>query len=91
MVLRSQKRDSVFIKNGRLLSVPASEQHETDMIHNISIPGIGELEAVPNGDAVFYTDLLGITGSIEETGRYALRWPGWCAFWRPLKKMGFLS
>jgi len=51
----------------------------------------GELEAVPNGDAVFYTDLLGVTDTIQEAGRYALRWPGWCDFWRPLKKFGFLS
>jgi saccharopine dehydrogenase-like NADP-dependent oxidoreductase len=61
------------------------------LIHTIQFPGLGELEAVPNGDAVFYTDLLGITASIREAGRYALRWPGWCAFWRPLKRLGFLS
>ena len=61
------------------------------MIHQIDFPGLGKLEAVPNGDAVFYTDLLGITKTIQETRRYALRWPGWCAFWAPLKKFGFLS
>jgi saccharopine dehydrogenase-like NADP-dependent oxidoreductase len=91
MVLRTQQRDSVFIKDGRRLEVPAAEQHETEMIHTIQFPGLGELEAVPNGDAVFYTDLLGVTATIQETGRYALRWPGWCAFWRPLKRLGFLS
>jgi saccharopine dehydrogenase-like NADP-dependent oxidoreductase len=52
---------------------------------------LGELESIPNGDAAFYTDLLGVTRTIRETGRYALRWPGWCAFWAPLKKLGFLS
>jgi len=91
MVLRTQQRDAVFIKDGRRLEVPAAEQHETEMIHTIHFPGLGELEAVPNGDAVFYTDLLGVTATIKRTGRYALRWPGWCAFWRPLKKLGFLS
>jgi saccharopine dehydrogenase-like NADP-dependent oxidoreductase len=49
------------------------------------------MEAVPNGDAAFYTDLLGVTSGIREAGRYALRWPGWCAFWRPLKRLGLLS
>jgi len=91
MVLRSQKRPSVFIRGGKKLEVPAAQQHETDMIHTIRFPGLGDMEAVPNGDAVFYTDLLGVTPGIREAGRYALRWPGWCAFWRPLKRLGFLS
>lgn len=91
MVLRSQKRASVFIRAGEKLEVPAEQQHETDMIHTIQFPGLGEMEAVPNGDAAFYTDLLGVTSGIREAGRYALRWPGWCAFWRPLKRLGLLS
>jgi saccharopine dehydrogenase-like NADP-dependent oxidoreductase len=91
MVLGSQNRESVFIKDGRRLTVSASDQHENAMIHQIDFPGLGKLEAVPNGDAVFYTDLLGVTDTIQETRRYALRWPGWCAFWAPLKKLGFLS
>ncbi|MEA3544368.1 MAG: saccharopine dehydrogenase C-terminal domain-containing protein, partial [Thermodesulfobacteriota bacterium] len=57
----------------------------------INFPGLGELEAVPNGDAAVYMDLLGIADTIEETSRYALRWPGWSDFWHPLKKLGFLS
>ncbi|UCF90533.1 MAG: saccharopine dehydrogenase NADP-binding domain-containing protein [Desulfobacterales bacterium] len=91
MVLRAQKRESVFIKNRQRFVVSADDQHDNEMIHRINFPGLGELEAVPNGDAVFYTDLLGITDTIQQCGRYALRWPGWCNFWRPLKKFGFLS
>jgi lysine 6-dehydrogenase len=91
MVLRAQKRESVFIKNGQRLVVSAEDQHDNEMVHQINFPGLGQLEAVPNGDAVFYTDLLGVTGTVQEAGRYALRWPGWCDFWRPLKKFGFLS
>jgi saccharopine dehydrogenase-like NADP-dependent oxidoreductase len=91
MVLRSQKRPSVFIRAGQKLEVPAEQQHESDMIHTIQFPGLGEMEALPNGDAVFYTDLLGVTSSIREAGRYALRWPGWCAFWRPLKRLDLLA
>jgi lysine 6-dehydrogenase len=91
MVLQTQKRPSVFIKDGMKLELSAADQHENEMIHTISFPGLGKLEAVPNGDAVFYTDLLGVTASVKQAGRYALRWPGWCAFWSPLKKLGFLS
>ena len=91
MVLTSQKRESVFIKDGHKVTVSAADQHENEMIKQVSFPGLGKLEAIPNGDAVFYTDLLGVTDTAQEAGRYALRWPGWCAFWRPLKKLGFLS
>jgi saccharopine dehydrogenase-like NADP-dependent oxidoreductase len=34
---------------------------------------------------------LNVTKSLRTAGRYSLRWPGWCAFWEPLKKLGFLS
>ncbi len=57
----------------------------------MDFPGLGTLEAIPNGDAVFFTNALGVTATIRETGRYSLRWPGWSAFWHPLKQLGFLS
>jgi saccharopine dehydrogenase-like NADP-dependent oxidoreductase len=74
-----------------VVDIPGSLQHDNPLIHDIEFPGLGRLEAVPNGDAVFFTDQLGVTGTLRETGRYSLRWPGWCAFWRPLKALGFLS
>ncbi len=91
MVLRTQKRRSVFLVNGERVEVPAERQHETDLVHTVSFPGLGELEAVPNGDAAFYVELLGLGGRVRDAGRWALRWPGWCAFWRPLKRLGFLA
>lgn len=90
-VLRSQNRDSVFIENGRRLEVPAADQHSSQMVHQIEFPGLGALEAVPNGDAEFYAELLGVSATIRRAGRYSLRWPGWSAFWQPLKALGFLS
>jgi saccharopine dehydrogenase-like NADP-dependent oxidoreductase len=91
MVLTSQMRDSVFIRDGRRLEVPGAGQHDSDMVHPVEFPGIGTLEAVPNGDAVFYTDMLGVTGTVRQSGRYALRWPGWCAILSTWKRLGFLS
>jgi lysine 6-dehydrogenase len=90
-VLKSQKREGIFIKDNRKLTISPEDQHENDMIHEIDFPNLGRLEAFPNGNAVFYTDLLGVTRTIKEAGRYSLRWPGWCAFWRSLKKFRFLS
>jgi len=91
MVLKSSKREAVFIQNGKKVTISGNDQQDNDFIHEIDFPGLGRLEALPNGNAVFFTDLLGVTKTIKETGRYSLRWPGWCAFWRPLKKFHFLS
>ncbi len=90
-VLSSTMRDASIIKDGEIIEIPAMEQHNETNIHYIDFPGLGKLEAIPNGNAVFFTDLLNITETIRETGRYSLRWPGWSSFWDPLKKFGFLS
>jgi saccharopine dehydrogenase-like NADP-dependent oxidoreductase len=91
-VLSTQKRDSVFIRDGRRVEVPGADQHEhPEFIYPVEFPGIGTVEAVPNGDAAFYTDMLGVSGTVRESGRYSLRWPGWCEIWRTWKRLGFLS
>jgi saccharopine dehydrogenase-like NADP-dependent oxidoreductase len=84
-------RKGRIIRNGEIIDIPAMNQHDERFLHTIEFPGLGPLEAIPNGDAVTFTDFLGVTGTIVETGRYSLRWPGWSAFWRPLKQLGFLS
>jgi len=90
-VLSSTMRDGRIIKDRQIIEIPAAQQHDESFIHEIVFPNLGTLEAIPNGDAVFFTDRLGVTETIVETGRYSLRWPGWSAFWRPLKELGFLS
>jgi len=90
-VLSSTMRDARIIKDKKIIEIPAMNQHDEANIHAVDFPGLGKLEAIPNGDAVYFTDLMGLTGTIRETGRYSLRWPGWSAFWRPLKQLGFLG
>ncbi|WP_319523810.1 saccharopine dehydrogenase C-terminal domain-containing protein [uncultured Desulfosarcina sp.] len=90
-VLASTKRDSRIIDQGKVVDIPGADQHDPRYIRQIDFPGLGALEVIPNGDAVFFTDALGVTATIRETGRYSLRWPGWSALWHPLKKLGFLS
>lgn len=90
-VLSSTKRDARAILDGKIVDIPGARQHDPAHIHPVDFPGLGELEAIPNGDAVFFTDLIGVTETIRETGRYSLRWPGWSAFWHPLKQLGFLN
>ncbi len=90
-VLKSQKRDAVLIKDRKVVHVSGEDQQDNPFVHRIDFPGLGKLEALPNGNAVHFTDFLGITKTLRETGRYSLRWPGWCSFWRPLKKFDCLS
>jgi lysine 6-dehydrogenase len=90
-VLAATKRDSRIIRDGTAIDIPGARQHDAAYVHEVDFPGLGTLEAIPNGNAITFTDALGITRTIRETGRYSLRWPGWSAFWRPLKALGFLS
>jgi saccharopine dehydrogenase-like NADP-dependent oxidoreductase len=89
--LKSQTRDATLIADSAHIYIPAEDQHDNAFIHSIEFPELGTLEAIPNGNAVYYANLLKIGNNLSETGRYTLRWPGWCSFWNPLKKLGFLS
>lgn len=91
MVLVSQNRDSVMIEDGKRVEVPAGRQHDNPFIHEIEVAGLGRLEAFPNGDALHYVEMLAAAKGLQRSGRYTLRWPGWSAFWAPLKELGFLS
>lgn len=91
MVLKTQKRPSTLIRECRTIDISAADQHDNPFIHEIDFPGLGRLEAFPNGNAARFSELLGVRETIRETGRYTLRWPGWCHFWDPLKKLGFLG
>ncbi|PAQ05074.1 saccharopine dehydrogenase C-terminal domain-containing protein [Mesorhizobium temperatum] len=91
MVLMSQNRDSVLVEDGKRVDVPAGQQHENRFIHEIAVDGLGRLEAFPNGDALHYAGMLAAAKGLQRSGRYSLRWPGWSAFWAPLKELGFLS
>ncbi len=90
-VLSSTSRDGRIIKDRKIIEIPGARQHDESFVHEIEFPNLGTLEAIPNGDAVFFTDRMGLTNKIVNTGRYSLRWPGWSAFWRPLKELDFLS
>ena len=90
-VLSAADRDSRLVRDGRVVEIPARHQHDRQWVHEVVFAGLGRLEAIPNGDAVRFVALLGAGDTIRESGRYTLRWPGWSAFWRPLKHFGFLD
>jgi len=90
-LLKSQLRDATLMADSERIYIPAKDQHDNAFVHQIEFPELGTLEAIPNGDALYYAKLLRLEEHLSETGRYTLRWPGWCSFWNPLKKLGFLS
>jgi len=90
-VLRSYKRPARMLKNGQVVHIPATEIFATQNIHTVHVDELGELEAIPNGDALRYVDLFGLGSNLRTMGRFSLRWPGHCAFWKKLVDLRFLD
>jgi lysine 6-dehydrogenase len=91
-VLNSYRRAGKVIRDGTIVQIQDNEMFYPENIHQIDIEGVGRLEAFPNGDAVKYADLLDIAmPKLQALGRYALRWPGHCAFWRTMVDLHLLD
>jgi saccharopine dehydrogenase-like NADP-dependent oxidoreductase len=91
-VLKSYRRAGQVIRNGRIVQIQDNEMFYPENIHEIDIEGVGRLEAFPNGNAIRYADMLGIDMSkLRGLGRYAMRWPGHCAFWRTMVDLHLLD
>ncbi len=90
-VLRAYTRPARLLRDGREVRVPGTEIFRPDHVHTLEIPELGTLEAYPNGDAVGYARVFGLGPELRHMGRYALRWPGHCAFWYALVQLGFLD
>ncbi len=57
----------------------------------IDFPGLGPLEAYPNGNAANFVSTFGLDKDIRHMGRFALRWPGHCGFWATIADLGLLA
>ena len=79
-VLRSYNRPAHILQDGEVAHIPATDIFAERNIHIIRVDGIGELEAIPNGDALRYVDLFVLGVSLKAMGRFSLRWSGHCAF-----------
>jgi saccharopine dehydrogenase-like NADP-dependent oxidoreductase len=91
-VLRSYLRAGRVIRDGQVVAIRADEMFCSEHTHHVELEGLGRLEAFPNGDALQYVDLLGLDPSaLRRLGRYTLRWPGHCAFWRTMAQLGLLA
>lgn len=90
-VLNSYKRPAQLLRDGREVHVPARDIFRPENIHLIDIPGIGTMEAYPNGNAIQFIDKFNIRQNLKHMGRFAMRWPGHCRFWQTLVDLGFLD
>lgn len=90
-VLAVYTREARMVKNGRLHVVPGNELFRPENVHEIEFPGIGTVEAYPNGDSERYVEIFGLDSTLLEMGRFALRWPGHSKFWRTMVDLGLLD
>lgn len=90
-VLNAYRRPARLLKDGQVVEVSGNEIFREENTHLIDVPGVGILEAYPNGDAIQFIDRFGLGTQLRNMGRFAARWPGHCAFWRVMAEMGFLE
>ena len=90
-VLKSYVRDARVIREGKTVAIPGREIFSPSNIHTVTTEAWGALEAYPNGDVVHYLEAMGVAATVTNAGRFAMRWPGHCAFWYALAQLGFLE
>lgn len=90
-VLNAYRRPARLLKDGQPVDIDGARIFREENIHLIHIPGVGDMEAYPNGDAIEFIDRFGLGPSLKDMGRYAARWPGHSAYWRVMADMGFLE
>jgi lysine 6-dehydrogenase len=90
-VLLSYYRASRFMKNGRIIEKTRDKQFDPEDIIVFEFPGVGMLEAFPNGDAITFCEHLGIMDTVRSASRRTLRWEGHCEIWRNFVELGFLN
>ncbi len=87
-VLLASKNSARFLKDGRVITIPAEDLFAGPEV--IPIPGLGEFEGYPNRDSVPYRDIYGIPEAATVM-RGTLRYPGWCATLRKMVGLGLLD
>jgi saccharopine dehydrogenase-like NADP-dependent oxidoreductase len=96
-VLYTYFREGKIIKNGEIITIKEDEVFNPENVHEIFIEDVGKLEAYPNGDVLEYLQPIGIKNQseqfklIKQMGRYSMRWPGHCAFWKKIVDLHLLD
>jgi len=88
-VLKAYKRDASLVRGSK--KMPINGKDIFNYAENIEIEGVGLFERYPNGFSTTYARQLGIRAEVENVGRYTLRWPDHCAFWKKISELGLLD
>lgn len=76
---------ALFVKNGAIRVLPPPRVFEE--IWKVEVPGIGELDAYANRDSLSYVQAFGLEDA-RTVIRGTLRYPGWCATWSQIARLG---
>ncbi len=87
-VLVAMTGPALFLEEGRRVDLPPGGLF--GVARPTTFAGLGDLEFYPNRDSLGYVEAYGLEG-IETMFRGTFRWPGWCALWEPLWKLGLLD
>ena len=87
-VLLASKNSAKFLKDGRVVTIPAADLFARP--ETIGIPGLGEFEGYPNRDSVSYRETYGIPEALT-VFRGTLRYPGWCETLKKMVEIGLLE
>jgi saccharopine dehydrogenase-like NADP-dependent oxidoreductase len=87
-VLLASKNSAKYLKDGRVVSIPAADLFASPEI--IRVPGLGEFEGYPNRDSVSYRETYGIPEALT-VFRGTLRFAGWCETLRRMVELGLLD
>jgi saccharopine dehydrogenase-like NADP-dependent oxidoreductase len=91
-VLEAYRRPSRMIHEGNVVAIDRTQVFSSENVHELRINDVGVLEAYTNGDAVQYIEPLGVDPrSLRAAGRYTMRWPGHCAFWKMMVDLHLLD
>jgi saccharopine dehydrogenase-like NADP-dependent oxidoreductase len=90
-VLKAYMRPARLLRDGQEIAVPGGRIFRPEYGHSFEVPGVGVMDAYPNGDALRYIAVFGLGPELREMGRYAMRWPGHNPFWNAMAELGFLD
>jgi saccharopine dehydrogenase-like NADP-dependent oxidoreductase len=84
-VVMAGENGAQYKENGRIKLVP----HHRVFRHArpVDVEGVGRMEAYPNRDSLSYGSVFGL-GDAQTILRATLRWPGWCATWDAIVRLG---
>jgi saccharopine dehydrogenase-like NADP-dependent oxidoreductase len=87
-VVLAGARPARFRRDGQVVRIAPGGvfDHSAPLV----IAGLGTLELYPNGDAVRFEDEYGLHEPSAML-RGTLRWPGWCATWAALCRLGWVD